>query len=182
MFCPACEHRLGPSANACDLCGFHLGKLDAIFGASDFVMDQITDTSQLLRFADREQVMAEIARFERQFPQFFPAFYIGVPPKETQLRVFATWLLNRARVSVEDEMRNNENAFLFLIDPLVGSMTVCSGYFAEQFVEEREFRQILEAAALEFSQKYLGNGMIKILRGLSQALRRRHTALAKQKG
>lgn len=179
MYCPSCEHRLEPGPDRCDLCGFHLGALDARYGTQPLAMDQITDTTHFLRTRDRDHLLDTIDAFETQFPQLYPAFYIAELPDDTKLPEFATWLINRARVSVIDELREGKNVYLFVIDLTSRSMTVTAGYFAEQFVSENDLRELLEDAAPYIAAGDLREGLGKLIENLRLVLRRNYRLILK---
>ena len=179
MYCPSCEHRLVAGQNRCDLCGFHLGKLDALYGSHAVAMDQITDTTHFLRTHDRDHLLDSMDAFEVQFPQLYPAIYIAELPADTKLPEFATWLINRARVSVLDELRQSENTYLFVIDLTSRSMTVTCGYFAEQFVSENDLRELLEDASPYIAAGDLREGLGKLIENLRLILRRNYRLLLK---
>ncbi len=177
MFCPSCEHRIESGVERCDLCGFQMGVLDMRYGRKDVAMDQITDTTHFLRTRDKDALQEVIDEFETQFPQFFPAFYIGNLPEETRLTEFAIWMLNRARVSVLGEMRNSENLFLFIIDLTSQSMTLTPGYYAEQFVSENDVRELLKDAGPYVKNGDLLEALEKMVRDLRLTLKRNYRLL-----
>ena len=179
MYCPSCEHRLEPGVERCDLCGFHMSKLDAYYGNADVAMDQITDTTHFLRTRDMDRLLDLIDDFEKQFPQFFPAFYMAELAPETNLSEFATWLLNRARITMLGQMKNSANAYLFVIDLTSRSMTLTPGYFAEQFVSENDLRELLRDASPYIEAGDLGEGLEKLLNDLRMILRRNYRLLLK---
>ena len=179
MYCPSCEHRLVAGQERCDLCGFHLGKLDARYGNQAVAMDQITDTTHFLRTHDRDHLLDTMDAFEVQFPQLYPAIYIAELPTETKLPEFATWLINRARVEVLDELRPSQNTYLFVIDLTSRSMTVTCGYFAEQFVSENDLRELLEDASPYIAAGDLREGLGKLIENLRLILRRNYRLLLK---
>ena len=142
-------------------------------------MDQITDTTHFLRIRDRDHLVDVIDAFETQFPQLFPAFYIVELVEGTKLTEFATWLLNRARITVLGEYRKSEQAFLFIIDLTSRSMTVTPGYFAEQYVSENDLRNLLLDAAPYIAAGDLREGLEKLIDDLRMILRKNHRLLLK---
>ncbi len=179
MYCPSCDHRLEPGIDRCDLCGFHMGILQARFGRDEVAMEQITDTTHFLRTSDKDRLLDAIDDFERQFPQFYPAFYLAELPEGTKLTEFAAWMLNHARVSVLDELRNSENVFLFIIDLTSQSMTMNAGYRAEQYVSENDLRELLHDTSPYIAAGDLCEGLEKLLDDLRRVLRRNHRLLLK---
>lgn len=140
-------------------------------------MDQITDSTHFLRTRDKELLMNAIDGFEAQFPQFFPAFYIAELPVGTKLSEFAVWLLNRVRVSLFDELRDGEEAFLFVVDLTSRSMTVVPGYRAEPYVSEADLRELLSDAAPYIRAGDLREGLEKLIADLRRILRKNHRLL-----
>lgn len=179
MYCPSCDHRLDESLAQCDWCGFHLDWLDQRFGGQWGEMDQITDATHFLRSQEKERLLDAIDAFEVQFPQFFPAFYIAELPEGTKLPEFALWLLNRVKVTMLDEPRDSEQAFLFVIDLTSRAMTVVPGYRAEPFVSENDLRELLEDASPYIEAGDLRQGLEKMMADLRTILRRNHRLLIK---
>ena len=179
MYCPACHHRLEAGVERCDLCNFHIGVVDARYGGVEVAMDQITDSTHFLRTRDRDHILEQVDEFEQQFPQLFPAFYIAELPPGTKLPEFATWLLNRARITVLDEMRSSENVYLFVIDLSSRSMTMTSGYFSEQFVSENDILELLQDASPYIAAGDLREGLQHLIEGLRLVLKRNYRILLK---
>ena len=83
------------------MCGFHMSTLDAHYGADDMMMDQITDTTELLTVADREELQVEIDEFEDQFPPVPPRFLHWLPSRRNETsRVFYVAAESRTRVGL----------------------------------------------------------------------------------
>ena len=179
MYCPSCEHPLEGAVDRCQLCGFHMGLLDLRYGSDDVAMDQITDTTHFLRTHVKDRLLEAIDEFETQLPQFFPAFYLGELTPGTNLREFAAWLLNRGRVTVLGGLRDSSKVFLFVIDLTSQTMTVASGFWAEQFVSEDELGQLLRDAGPHLAAGDLGQGLEKLVNDLRMILRRNHRSLLK---
>ena len=179
MYCPSCENRLEPGVDRCDLCGFHLGKLDAIYGSDTVVMDQLTDTTYRLRSADKEALWEEIDAFEQQFPQFYPAFYVADLQRDTRLSEFAAWMLNRARIDVSGELRTGASAFLVVVDLLNRQATISPGYAAEAFVAEKDLLRILDEAKPALSSAQIAEALRVIVQGLRRSLKRNYRTLSK---
>lgn len=179
LFCPSCEHRLEPGLTSCDLCGFHLGKLDAMYGTEEVVMDQLTDASHRLRQAEQEAIWEVVDTFERQFPQYFPAFYIGDLQRDARLCEFAAWMLNRVRVDVKGDLRNGANAFLVVIDLAGRQATISPGYAAEPYIDEEDLWHILEEAKEPLAASRLVDALRLIVDGMGRALKRSHRTLSK---
>lgn len=179
MHCPSCEHRLEIAVALCDSCGFQLGQLDLRYGNQDFRLEQITDTTNFLHDSDKLAIQEVIDEFESQFPQFYPAFFLGQLPANTKLSEFAGWLLNRGRIHVLGELRNSENAFLFVIDLTSRSMTVSVGYFAEHYASENDLRELLSDAVPFLTAGDVREALEKLIDDLRLLLKRNHRLLLK---
>ena len=143
--CPKCSRRIDPGIDECQWCGFSMATLDEMFGGDEVIMARIEDDQKCLRDHERADVLVAIEKFEKRFPQFFVAVFLGDPPVETDsTRLFGAWLLNRADVEIGEETRTDkENALLFVANPVLGEVSLTVGYHVESVLDDLDAQALL---------------------------------------
>lgn len=163
----------------CRQCGYSLAVMDDIFGADAVLLGKVTDAAGVLSEGDVERMEGALRGFEQLFPQLFVVVYCGALPRQTSLRQFGFWLLNRAAVCDLEATRPNENGALFVIDSHGRSAALVLGYFLECYLDERDLHRILEAGRTGFQRGLWAEGMAAAVHELSVRLKRRAAEAAK---
>ncbi|MEM7145404.1 MAG: TPM domain-containing protein [Verrucomicrobiota bacterium] len=179
MKCPRCVQELALSADSCEGCGFSIGDLDEEFGREAVVLERVEDDAHILRLRERQQLDAELDRFEQLFPQLFAAVFIGSFPPMTNIRQFGFWLLNRAAVSEVDVTRPNDRGMLFVLDLNGKQLGVSLGYQLEPFLSEREMAKCFRSAKPDFVEGDYAEAMVKMLGKITRRLKKRSRQAAR---
>ena len=182
MKCPRCTQSVAPGGECCLHCGYALAVTDEVFGSDDVLLERVTDAAGVLSEGEMERMELALLQFERRFPQLFAAVYCGALPRQTSLRQFGFWLLNRAAVCELDVTRANDHGAMFVIDAHGRSAALVTGYFLECYLDERDARAVLEAGRREFHGGLWAAGVCQALRELTARLRRRAAEAAKSPG
>ncbi|MEM7395990.1 MAG: hypothetical protein AAF492_26960 [Verrucomicrobiota bacterium] len=154
-----------------------MASLDGRFGEEDVHLEQIHDAGHCLRSHQKNRLERVVDEFETQFPQFFPVLYTAVVPDQCRPRELAAWLLNRGKVIARDELRNNENGFLFLFDLNRKIVGLTAGYYAEKIVNEEDQIELLRKPVPFLMAGDFGLAMEQCVLELGRVLRRKHRLL-----
>jgi len=145
MKCPRCVQLIHREASSCPHCGFTIEHADELFGEEDVVLQKLTDAAGVLRMREREPAKKILERFEKRFPQFFTAVYIGASDELQNLRQFGLWLLNRAAFQDVELDRPNENGILIVLDVKAKNVAISYGYSLAPYLNEENTFDALSA-------------------------------------
>jgi uncharacterized membrane protein YgcG len=162
MRCPACQQPTFETAVEC-ACGFSLPALDRLLSMPPMLAPGLNDGQGALTRSERRQVMTEIARLERSFPQAGFSVVLASAPAEIGLSLYAFWLFNRTGIASAVERGGANRHVLLVIDPQAGHAACMIGYGLEPFLGEAELANALHAASQHLGEARLGQGISAFL-------------------
>lgn len=180
MKCPRCSHKVDAGEGWCAQCGFNQDSVDEQFGADAVFVERVTDAAGVLPEESRRRIELVLAEFERRFPQLFLMVYVGSLPRQTSLRQFAFWLMNRAAVSDVEITRPNENGVLLMIDAANHAAALTCGYFLECFIGPEDFSVWLDRCSSHLEAGEIDATVEVLAREITACLRKRAAEAARE--
>ena len=143
LACPACGGSLKPDAKWCPKCNFTGGDSMRIFPDAPPPLLPILDAAGLFKDTDLRKIEAVREVLRRRFPQFQWKICTVCLPPETSLPLFGFWLLNACPFHEKETLEERAWTVLLLVNAVSGQAAVVTGYAAEPFLSDDEWKTIL---------------------------------------
>lgn len=143
LACPACAGPLKPDAKWCPKCHFTGGDSLRMFPDSPPPLLPVLDAAGIFKEKDVRRIEAGRDALRRRFPQFQWRICTVCLPPETTLPLFGFWLLNACPFHGKETVEERAWTVLLLINADTGQTAVVTGYAAEPFLSEEEWKAVL---------------------------------------
>ncbi len=170
MRCPACQHEIFETAEACPQCSFSLPALERVMGFAPSLKPDVTDMAGELTGKDLKRVRRAIARFQKRFPQARCAVVASHTPEKVSLPLYAFWLFNKGGLSSMVERGGANRLVLIVLDPAAQKLACMIGYGLEPFVSEGRMTACLQAALPFLASDEPGAGLCACIEQLETHL------------
>lgn len=161
--CPACGGALAADAARCPACGFTGEDSLRMFPHSPPPLLPILDAANLWNSTDQRKIEAAREKVRRQFPQFRFHFCSVALAEDISLPAFGFWMLNVSPLYVNETADDRAWSVLLLVNASNGAMSVTTGYAAERWLGDDEWRKILWSMAPAWKAGEAGEAVVRFL-------------------
>ncbi len=161
--CPACGGFLAADSTRCPACGFTGEDSLRMFPDSPPPLLPILDAADIWDAEDHRKIEAAREKLRRSFPQFRFHFCSVALSAETSLPAFGFWMLNVCPFYVGETAEDRAWSALLLVNANDGSMSVSTGYAAERWLGDEEWRKIIWSMAPAWKSGEPGAAVVRFM-------------------
>ncbi|MDB4407080.1 TPM domain-containing protein [bacterium] len=171
IICPSSFLKLDRVVTECPRCQFSGSVAVQRFPFPAPPMARFMDTGDVFDPKAREAISHRLTQLEKQFPQVRICLCALELPAHVDLREFGFWLFNASPVNEPAEAEKRPWTILLLLDPVIGRVSVTSGYAIEPFVRDDRWETLLRLEREFFFKQDYREAGLRFVNGAEKILR-----------